>query len=141
MSQAVRIGSLERAERLTLRSTFLYLLYAPLTIPLVYCHINSFRRASSLARPSQGGEKRTAVWASRPEDLLSDGVVSPHVFDHMVVPALGVVLHWCNRLGSAVDAGLDATARALRAERAANGAVVYEQIPRSLRQNSRLGEQ
>jgi len=45
----------------------------------------------------------------------------------MVVPALGVVLRWCNRLGSAVDAGLDATARALRAERAANGGVVYVQ--------------
>ncbi len=30
----------------------LYLLYAPLTIPLAYCHINSFQRASGLARPS-----------------------------------------------------------------------------------------
>src|SRR5216683_4793037 len=47
----------------------LYLLYAPLMIPLVYCHINSFQRASSLARPSQGGEKMTAVWASHHEEL------------------------------------------------------------------------
>ena len=39
------------------------LLYAPLTIPLVYCHNNSFQRATGLVRPSQGGEQRTAVWA------------------------------------------------------------------------------
>src|SRR5215467_984652 len=56
--------------------------------------------------------KEDPVWASRPEDLVSDGGVSPHVFDHMAVPARGVVLHWCNPLGSAVDTGLDATARA-----------------------------
>ena len=46
-----------------------------------------------MERPELGGEKRTAVWASRPEALVSDGGVSPHVFDHRVVPALGVVLH------------------------------------------------
>src|SRR5712691_2362655 len=45
------------------------LLYAPLTIPLVYCHINSFQRASSLARPLPGGEKRTARRASHHEEL------------------------------------------------------------------------
>ncbi len=54
----------------------------------------------------------TAVWASRHEDLVSDGVVAPPVCAHLVVPALGVVLLWCNPLGSAVDAGLDAAARA-----------------------------
>jgi hypothetical protein len=43
----------------------------------------------------------TAVWASRHEDLVSHGVVSPHVCDPMVVP------HWLggarsgNSLGSA----------------------------------------
>ncbi len=72
----------------------LHLLYAPLTIPLVYCHINSFQRASSEARPFQGGEKRTAVWASRHEDLWSDGVVAPHVCAHVVVPHRWVVLEW-----------------------------------------------
>jgi hypothetical protein len=69
--------------------------------------------------------KEDPVWASRPEDLVSDGGVSPHVFDHKVVSAFGVVLHWCNPVGAAVDAGLDATARALRAKRAANGGVLY----------------
>ena len=39
----------------------LYLLYASLTIPLVHCHINRFRRAPSATRPSHGGEKMTAV--------------------------------------------------------------------------------
>ncbi len=55
-------------------------------IPLVYCHINSFQRASRLARPSQGGEKRTAVWASRHEGLVSHDGVAPHVCDPMLVP-------------------------------------------------------
>ena len=69
----------------------------------------------------------TAVWASRHEDLVSDGVVSPHVFDPMVVPDRGVVLTRCNPPGSAVDAGLDAAARALWAACAADGGVVYVQ--------------
>ena len=43
----------------------------------------------------------------------------------MVVPDCGVVLTRCNSLGSAVDAGLDAAARVLWAERAADGGVVY----------------
>ncbi len=72
----------------------------------------------------------TAVWASRHEGLVSDGVVAPHVCDHLVVPAHGVVLARCNPLGSAVDTGLDATARARRAERAADGGVVY--VPQAL---------
>ena len=38
-----------------------------------------------------------------------------------------VVLDGCNPSGSAVDAGLDAAARALRAEHAADGGVVYGQ--------------
>jgi len=77
----------------------------------------------------------TAVWASRHEDLVSDGVVSPHVCDHMVVPDRGVVLARCNPPGSAVDAGLDAAARARRAERAADGGVVY--VPQALQVSPR----
>jgi hypothetical protein len=68
------------------------LLYAPFLCDTTHCSINRFRRASRVARPSQGGEKRTAGWASRHEDLVSDGVVAAHVFDHMVVPDRGVVL-------------------------------------------------
>ena len=80
--------------------------------------------------PSQGGEKKTAGWVSRHDGLVSDGVVAPHVCDHMVIPARGVVRDRCNPLGSAVDTGLDATARARRAERAADGGVVY--VPQAL---------
>jgi hypothetical protein len=69
------------------------------------------------------------VWASRHEDLVSDGVVAPHVFDHLVVPDRGVVRARCNPPGSAVDAGLDAAARARRAARAADGGVVYVPQP------------
>src|SRR2546426_10393929 len=53
---------------------------------LVYCHINDFQRASRLARPFQGGEKMTAVWASHHEELCSDGVVAPPARAHMIVP-------------------------------------------------------
>jgi hypothetical protein len=43
------------------------------------------------------------------------------------VPDRGVVLDRCNPPGSVVDAGLDAAARALRAERTADGSVLYVQ--------------
>ena len=106
------------------------LLYAPFLCDTTHCSINRFRRASRVARPSQGGEKRTAGWASRHEDLVNDGVVAPHVFDHMVVPDRGVVRARCNPPGSAVDACLDAATRARRAARAADGGVVY--VPQAL---------
>ena len=50
--------------------------------------------------------------------------------DHRVVPDRGVVPDRCNSSGSAVDACSDATAWARRAERAADGGVVY--VPRAL---------
>ncbi len=53
----------------------------------------------------------TAVWKSRHDDLVSDGVVAPHAFDPMVVPDCGVVLTRCNSIKCAVDAGLDAACR------------------------------
>src|SRR5215831_6972327 len=72
------------------------LLSAPLTIPLVYllyapplrhvtsyC-INRFQAASRIDMPFYGGEKMTPAWAQRQEELLSDCVVFPDVFDHMV---------------------------------------------------------
>jgi hypothetical protein len=105
----------------------IYFLYAPFLCETTHWHINRFRRASSVVRSSQGGEQRTAVWASHPEEHGSDGGVSPHVCDPMVVPARGVVLAQCNPSGSAVDAGLDATACALPAARAANSGVLYVQ--------------
>ena len=52
-----------------------------------------------MARPERGGEKRTAMWASHHEELCSDGVVSPHVCDPMVVPHRWVVREWCNPVG------------------------------------------
>src|SRR5712691_562643 len=45
----------------------------------------------------------------------------------MVVPALGVVLDRGNPSGSAVDTCLDAAARALRAERVADGGLLHAQ--------------
>src|SRR5262245_49382566 len=112
------------------RRATLNLLYAPLTIPLVYCHINSFQRASRVARPWPGGEKRTARRASHHGELCSDGVVSPPVCDYRVVPARGLVRDRCRPSGAAVDTCRDAAARARRAARAVDGGGVS--VPQAL---------
>ena len=70
------------------------------------------------------------MWASHHEELCSDGIVSPPVCDYLVVPHRCVMLDGCNPVGSAVDAGLDAAARARRAARAVDGGVV--DIPQAL---------
>src|SRR5713226_4913334 len=54
-----------------------------------------------MERPSRGGEKRAAVWASHHEERGSDDVVAPPVCDHRVVPHRWVVFDWCNPSGSA----------------------------------------
>jgi hypothetical protein len=41
---------------------------SPLTIPLVYCHINSFQPASSVEKPLPGGENRREGRASPHEE-------------------------------------------------------------------------
>ena len=74
------------------RPVAVYLLYAPLTIPLAYCHINRFQQAPRLASPLHGGENMTTVWAAYHEERCSDGVMSSHVCDHIVVPHRWVVL-------------------------------------------------
>ena len=72
----------------------------------------------------------TAVWASHHEERCHDGVVSPPVCDHRVVPERGGMPKRCNSSGSAVDACHDTTGWARRAERAADSGVVY--APRAL---------
>ena len=72
----------------------------------------------------------TAVRASHHEELCSDSVVAPHVFDSLVGSDLGVVLDRCNPPGAAVDADLDAATHARRAERTADGGVLY--VPQAL---------
>jgi hypothetical protein len=66
-----------------------------------------------------------AVWASPHEELCSDDVMAPHMFAPLVGPDLGVMLDRCSPPGTAVDAGLDAATHALRAERTADGGIVY----------------
>src|SRR6266853_1799352 len=48
------------------------------------CCINRFQPASNIGMPMRGGEKMTPAWAQRQEELLSDCIVSPEVFDHIV---------------------------------------------------------
>src|SRR5262249_11908034 len=97
-----------------------------------------------MEKPSRGGEKRTAVWASPPEKRGSDHVVAPPVCDNSVVPSPlcdpGVVPHrWgvlerCNLPGSAADAGHEAAARVQGAARAADDDVV--DVPQALHRAS-----
>src|SRR5712691_2037 len=68
----------------TLLLYLLYLRFLPLLHPVTYCCINRFQRASSIGMPFQGGEKMNNVWAQRREELLSDCIVSPDVFQQMV---------------------------------------------------------
>src|SRR3989442_10094392 len=93
-----------------------------------------------MERPSRGGEKRTAVWASHHEERGSEGAVAPPMCDHRVVLHRCVVRAWCRPSGAAVAPGLHAAARTRRAARAVQGDVVsvwqvLQQIPLSLRRN------
>ena len=62
----------------------LYLLYAPPLRHVTSCCINRFQAASRIDMPFCGGEKMTPAWAQRQAELLSDCIVSPDVFHHMV---------------------------------------------------------
>jgi len=77
-----------------------------------------------MERPSRGGEKRAAVWASPHEERGSDGAVAPPMCDHRVVLHRCVVREWCNPSGSTVATCLHAAARTRRAARAVQGDVV-----------------
>src|SRR6266516_7214092 len=83
-----------------------------------------------MEKPSRGGEKRTAVWASHPEERGSDEVVAPAVCDHRVVPHRWVVCDRCNPSGSAADAGHDAAAWVRGSARVAEDGVV--DVPQAL---------
>ena len=69
----------------------------------------------------------SAVWVSHHEELRSDGVVAPPVFDPLVGHALGVVLDRRNPSGAAVDAGLDAASGPLWVEHAPAGGILRAQ--------------
>ena len=52
---------------------------SPLIIPLVYCHIKSFQRASNVEKPSPGGEKRgltSRTPVSCAQAYFSDGILA-----------------------------------------------------------------
>ena len=93
-------------------------------IPLVCCHIKSFRRASrcgeAIARRRK--EERRAGIASRGM-VRRWGRFSPRV-RHRVGPARERVPERYHSSGAAVDLCSDAPAEAQRAERAADGGIV-----------------
>src|SRR5713101_10065716 len=51
---------------------------------VISCCIKRFQPASNIGMPMRGGEKMTPAWAQRQEELLSDCIVSPDVFNHVV---------------------------------------------------------
>ena len=77
-----------------------------------------------MEKPSRGGEKRTAVWASHHEERGSDDVVAPPVGDHRVVPHRWGVVDRRHPSESAAAAGHEAAARVRGAARAAADGVV-----------------
>jgi len=77
-----------------------------------------------MEKPSRGGDKRTAVWASPHEERGSDDVVAPPVCDPRIVPHRWGVVDRGNPSESAVDAGLEAAARVRGAARTAADGVV-----------------
>ena len=84
-----RLKNTKNIQRFTLvMLTFsIYLLYLPLFPRLrhmTFCCINRFQAASRIGMPFCGGEKMTPAWAQRQAELLSDCIVSPDVFMHMV---------------------------------------------------------
>jgi hypothetical protein len=83
-----------------------------------------------MEKPSRGGEKRTAVWASHPEERGSNDVVAPPVGTPRVGPHRWGVFDRGNPLGAAADAGHEAAARGLGAARAAADGVV--DVPQAL---------
>src|SRR2546425_11428975 len=77
-----------------------------------------------MARPSRGGEKRTAVWASQHEERGSDGAVAPPMCEHRVVLHRCVGREWCHPSGVTGATCLHAAARMRWAARAVQGDVV-----------------
>src|SRR2546428_212766 len=59
-------------------------LFCPLLHHVTCCCINRFQLAPRNDMPFCGGEKMTPLWAQRQEELLSDCLVSPDVFNHIV---------------------------------------------------------
>ena len=98
-------------------------------VPLVYCHMKSFQRASPWGGPHKEA-KRGPPYGPR---LKRNDEALGLVFLTCATARLSQIAVWCI-LGAtpaaAGDAGLDAAAGVLRAERAANGGVV--DVPQAL---------
>ena len=109
---------------LLLDSGVLNLLSAPPTIPLVYCHINSFQRASRCgkAMARRRKEEQRAGIASRGR-VRRWGRCSSRV-RHRVGPDRERGPERCNASGSAVDVGRDAPAGTQWPERVGDSGVV-----------------
>ena len=115
-----------------------YLLSTPLTIPLVCCHINSFRRASRCGEAMARRRKEEEQAGSASRGMCSAWVASPPVCGLWGVPARGVVPERCNASGAAMDACRDAPPGIRWAEHATEGGVVdvprpFSGSPRALR--------
>ena len=101
----------------------------PFLCDRTYGNSNRFRRASPVARPSHGGEKRVARRVSPHEALWRlGGCLLPCAPSGLPLQAVWYLIG--APLGAAVDASRDAAAQAPWAARAAHGGVVS--VPQAL---------
>jgi hypothetical protein len=95
-----------------------------LMILLVYCHINSFQRASSMKKPFPGGEnRRDGLAAHHKESEAIESLLLPYAATGMSLLAVGG-RSGATASGAAVDVCSDAPAWVQWVERAADGGVV-----------------
>src|SRR5262249_11858192 len=78
---------------------------------VTYCCINRFQQARRIGMPFQGGEKMPPVWAQRREELLSDCIVYPDVFNPMVDRLSEFVVPYRHALETEVSQSGDAMSR------------------------------
>ena len=116
--------STDKCAMVSLSSASINLLSASLTIPLVYCHINSFRRNIQWGRGHDQEAKRGSAGGPRITRNLKRLGRSPPICSHRGVPARVGGSERCNSSASAVDVCSDAPTGVQRAKRAADGGVV-----------------
>jgi hypothetical protein len=117
------------------------LLSAPFTIPLVCCDIHGFRRVSRGGEAMARRQKEERRVGSASRGMVRRWGCCSSRARHRVVPERARGPERCHASGAAVDLCSDAPAEAQRAERAADGGIVYvwqarSASPRALRMNA-----
>jgi hypothetical protein len=102
----------------------IHLRSAPLTMPLVCCASNGFRRVSRGGEAMARRQKEARRVGSASRGMVRRWGCCPSRARRRVVPERARGLERCHASGAAVDLCSDAPAEAQRAERAADGGIV-----------------